>query len=70
MSNYPNMSYCMCENTNLALEQILEAMQEDPAEFFTNLSRTERRALGELYQKCNDLAQFMDEQAEELGEPL
>ena len=27
MSNYPNMSYCMCENTLAALRQVLSAMQ-------------------------------------------
>ena len=30
MNNYPNMSYCMCENTLLAMEQVLTAMQDDP----------------------------------------
>ena len=29
MSNYPNMSYCQCENTLLALQQILTAMREE-----------------------------------------
>jgi hypothetical protein len=29
MSNYPNMSYCMNENTLAALKQVLDAMQEE-----------------------------------------
>ena len=28
MSSYPNMSYCMCENTLSALGQVMEAMRE------------------------------------------
>jgi hypothetical protein len=29
MSNYPNMSYCMCNNTVLALKQVVEAMNDE-----------------------------------------
>ena len=29
MSNYPNMSYCMCNNTLLALRQVVDAMNEN-----------------------------------------
>ena len=44
MSNYPNMSYCMCENTLLALRQVLNAMQEEGPMFLQEMSRDERRA--------------------------
>lgn len=53
-SNYPNMSYCMFENTQLALEQIVAKMQEAVGEgtvqdFFMDLSSDERRAMSELF---------------------
>lgn len=44
--DYPNMSYCACENTNLALNQIM-GMLEDAGSmdnFFEDLSVTEQRA--------------------------
>ena len=53
--NYPNMSYCMCENTLHALQQVLEAMQEDPA-FMEDMSRDERYAFQELFCACEDFA--------------
>lgn len=52
MSNYPNMSYCMNENTLAALEQVLTAMQEQGPEFLKELSPQELRAFNELYQTC------------------
>ncbi len=58
MSNYPNMSYCMCENTMLALRQVLEAMQEEGPMFLQDMNKHERRAFGELFhlaeQFCNE----------------
>jgi hypothetical protein len=44
MSNYPNMSYCMCNNTLLALQQILNTMQEEGPMFLRELNRDERRS--------------------------
>ena len=32
MSNYPNMSYCMCENTMSAMHQVLNAMEDQGVE--------------------------------------
>jgi len=40
-SRFPNMSYCMCENTVAALVQIIEHMDEDPENFLQDLSMTE-----------------------------
>ena len=71
MANYPNMSYCMCENTLGALGQVLEAMEsEGPPEFLRDLSRTERQAFVELFEACEDfmrMARFAmeSEEAEE-----
>lgn len=61
MSNYPNMSYCMCENTLGALGQVLEAMQEGDTEFVKDLSRTERRAFEELFEACKEFMELAEE---------
>ena len=52
MSNYPNMSYCMCENTLAAMRQILNAMQEEGPMFLQEMNRDERRAFQELFNTC------------------
>ena len=52
MSNYPNMSYCMCENTSLAMQQILEAMMEQGAHFLLDANRDERAAYRRLFDQC------------------
>mgnify|MGYP003346889390 CR=1 FL=1 len=64
MSDYPNMSYCMCENTLLAMEQILTAMQDDP-DFFRDMSRTERSAFQELYNRARAFTYLSDKLADE-----
>jgi hypothetical protein len=66
MSNYPNMSYCMNENTLLAMRQIVAAMQEQGADFLRDLSRDERRAFGELFNTCEDFMNLSEELQDEL----
>lgn len=66
MSNYPNMSYCMCENTVLALKQILGTMQDEGPMFLRDMNRDEKRAYEALFSLCED---FMGA-AEELQEQL
>ena len=66
MSNYPNMSYCMNENTLLAMRQIVSAMQEQGADFLRDLSRDERRAFGELFNTCEDFMNLSEELQDEL----
>lgn len=61
MSNYPNMSYCMNENTLLAMEQIIEAMREEGANFVRDLSREERRAFNELFMVCEEFTKLAEE---------
>jgi len=63
---YPNMSYCMCENTLAALRQVLNAMEDQGTEFTEDMNREERRAFEELYHACEA---FM-RQAEELEEAV
>jgi len=66
MSNYPNMSYCMNENTLAALKQVLDAMQEEGPQFLRELNRTERRAFEELFHHCESFLTMSEELQEEL----
>lgn len=65
MSNYPNMSYCMCENTLLALRQVLNAMQEEGPMFLREMNRDERRAFQELFNTCEDFLTASEELEDE-----
>lgn len=60
-SRYPNMSYCMCENTLAAMQQIIEHMQEEGVGFLNDMSREERRAFGELFSTCEDFMNMSEE---------
>ena len=61
MSNFPNMSYCMCENTLAALRQLYEAMRlEDPQDFIVQMNNHERAAFEELAQTCRLVADTAD----------
>lgn len=66
MSNYPNMSYCMCENTVLAMRQILNAMQEEGPQFLREMGREEKRAYEALFSMCEDFMSMSEELQEEL----
>ena len=66
MSNYPNMSYCMCNNTVLALRQILDAMQEEGPMFLREMSRDEKRSYQELFNLCEDFLTASEQLQEEL----
>jgi aspartate aminotransferase-like enzyme len=61
MSNYPNMSYTMNENTLLALRQVVDAMQTEGVGFLADLSREERRAFQELFNTCEDFMTLSEE---------
>jgi len=63
--SYPNMSYCMCENTLLALQQIINAMNMEGTDFIRDLSRSERRAFGELLNACEDFRAVAEELQDE-----
>ena len=65
MSNYPNMSYCMCENTLRAVTQILDTMQEEGPMFLREMSRDERRAFQELFNACEDFLTAAEELEDE-----
>jgi aspartate aminotransferase-like enzyme len=68
MSNYPNMSYCMCENTLMALRQVVDSMSEEGVEFLQDMSREERRAFQELFNTCEAFMQMSEELQEEMEE--
>jgi polyphosphate kinase 2 (PPK2 family) len=65
MSNYPNMSYCMCENTLLALRQVMDAMEDEGPQFLKEMNRTERRAFEELFHACEAFLTMSEELQEE-----
>ena len=66
MSNYPNMSYCQCENTLLALKQVLDTMDSEGPQFLREMSRTERRAFEELFHYCESFLTMSEELQAEL----
>lgn len=68
MSNYPNMSYCMCENTALALHQVLTAMHEEGTEFMREMSREERQAFQSLFNLCEAFIETAEELQNEYEE--
>jgi len=61
MSSYPNMSYCMCENTLLAMRQIMNAMQEQGPMFLQDMNRDEKRAYQELFNACESFITMSEE---------
>jgi hypothetical protein len=61
MSNYPNMSYCMCENTLLALQQVMNAMEDEGPAFLVDMNRTEARAYQELFNACEAFVRLAEE---------
>lgn len=68
MSNYPNMSYCMCENTLAAMRQVLNAMQEEGPMFIQEMNRDELRAFKEMFNVCEDFLTAAEELESEMEE--
>jgi len=58
MRDGPNMSYCMCENTSLAMKQILRAMIQEQCEFRLDMSQDERFYFDLLIKQCKDLVEI------------
>ena len=46
MTNYPNMSYCMCNNTLAAMDQLMDAMED--VDFIEELNPDELRSFNDL----------------------
>jgi len=51
----------MCENTVLAMRQILNAMNEEGVGFLVDMNRDERRAFQELFNLCEDFLNASEE---------
>lgn len=64
MTDYPNMSYCMCNNTLAAMEQVMDAMED--VDFIEDLNPDELRAFNEIVHVARLLARkgqkMLDEQ--------
>lgn len=52
MSNYPNMSYCMCHNTLVALRQVMSSVDVQGTNFLMEISKEELQAYKDLYDTC------------------
>ena len=63
--NYPNMSYCAVSNTLLALQQVLNAMREEGADFVRDLSRDEKWAFNDLFAACQEFVDLAEELQDE-----
>jgi hypothetical protein len=62
----------MCENTLLAMNQIVNAMNEEGPQFLREMSREEKRAVQALFNMCEDFMQLSEElqdEAERDGQP-
>lgn len=59
--NIPNMSYCMFENTESALEQCVDAMSEAFDVDSLDMNEHERSAFLRMRNLCRDFLAFHDE---------
>lgn len=55
----------MCQNTLLAMRQIVNAMNEEGPAFLLELSHEERRAFQELFNTCEDFMTLSEELEDE-----
>jgi hypothetical protein len=61
MSNYPNMSYCMYENTQLAMDQLATFLQEADQDDMLDISKSELRAMRELVGYCEQYIRLVED---------
>ena len=67
MRDYPNMSYCMCNNTEAAFNQIMDAMDEQgDVEFVKDLSMDELRSFNEIAFMARRFAQRAERAVEQV----
>ena len=67
--SFPNMSYCMFHNTRAAMNQLLNAMEDEGGALLADMCADERRAFNELFNQCEafmELAQDMQAEFEEM----
>lgn len=70
MSNYPNMSYCMFQNTRMAMDQVNEFMIEADFDDVLDMSRDELRAMQELVGYCEQYMDLVNEFMQKRDEAL
>lgn len=73
MLNYPNMSYCMFQNTRAAMDQLAEFMIEADFDAVLDISEDELRAMRELVGYCEQyirLAEDFDSKRQEMLDEL
>jgi hypothetical protein len=70
MSNTPNMSYCMFENTESALEQCVDAMSEASTMECLDMNEHERSAFLRMRNLCRDFLAFHEEILNNTNEQL
>jgi len=71
MRNYPNMSYCMFQNTRMAMDQLAEFMIEADIDDVIDISKDELSAMRELVGYCEQyirLAEDFDSKRQEMLE--
>ena len=51
----------MCNNTVLALKQVVEAMNDEGPMFLREMSRDERRSFEQLFSMCEDFMSMSEE---------
>ncbi len=61
MSNYPNMSYCMFENAQMAMDQLATFLQEADQDDMLDISKSELRAMRELVGYCEQYLRLVEE---------
>ncbi len=61
MSNYPNMSYCMFENTQMAMDQLATFLQEADQDDMLDMSKSELRAMRELVGYCEQYLRLVED---------
>jgi len=65
MRDYPNMSYCMFENTMAAMKQCASGLEEalengEPLE----LNQYEQRPFNEMYEMCRAVMELLEQHEE------
>lgn len=66
--SYPNMSYCMFQNTRAAMQQLFYAMEEEGGQLLADMSNDERRAFDELFGMCEAFTQMAEDVLEDFEE--
>jgi len=64
MYNSPNMSYCAVENTEKALRQVINLMQEHDtvADWVASLNTYEQDSLPSLLQCCKEILEYAEQE--------